>query len=117
MCVVFCLHACLHHICACYLKRPEEGVASPGTIATVRCKWSYECLELNLGSLEEQTLSLTTEKSLYPTVPLILKILYLLVNVLVTGVIFHFLKHYVHKISNGFPITMLIHFNHIYLLG
>lgn len=90
MCVAFCLHACLHHMRACYLKRPEEDVAPPGTIGTVRCKWSYGCWELTLGSLKEQTLSLTTEKSLDPTVPLIIRILYLLVNSLVTGVIFIF---------------------------
>jgi hypothetical protein len=54
---VFCLCLCL---CTTEL---EEGIESPGTGFTDGCEPSFGCWELNLGPLEEQPVSLTTELS------------------------------------------------------
>jgi len=53
--VLFCLHVCL-----C------EGVRSPVTGIIDICEGLYECWDLNLGTLEEQPVLLTTESFLQP---------------------------------------------------
>lgn len=54
LCVYFCLYAYLnrHHLCACYLRRPEEGVRIPGTRITV--------VSLYLGAVVAQTFNPST---------------------------------------------------------
>jgi hypothetical protein len=41
-------------VCSWCLRRPEEGVRSPGTRVTDGCEPPYPCKESNLGTLEEQ---------------------------------------------------------------
>lgn len=55
-----CLPTCMymHHLCACSLRRPEEVIRSPGSGATKVCDLPCGCLELNLGSLQQQLLAL-----------------------------------------------------------
>ena len=48
------------------LKRPEEGIRSPGIVITEAWKLPGGCRELNLGPLQERQVLLTTEKSLQP---------------------------------------------------
>ena len=64
-----CLTACftLYHVCAWTLRRPEEGVGSPGSGVTDSCGATpLRCWELNLGPLECQPVHLTTEPHLQP---------------------------------------------------
>lgn len=46
LCVVFGLHVYLHQVFSWYLKRPEEGIVSPETVATIICEWCYGYCEL-----------------------------------------------------------------------
>ena len=54
LCVcLLCLHVSVHHICAWYPWRPEEGGRCPGAGATDGCEPPCGCWELNPSPLEE----------------------------------------------------------------
>jgi hypothetical protein len=54
-----CLPACLS-VCL------SEGSISPGIVVNDSCEPPFGCWELNLDSLEEQPVPLTTKTSLHP---------------------------------------------------
>ena len=56
----------VHHMCAWCLRRPEEGVGSPGTGAMDGCELPCGCWELNRGPLQEQQGLFTAEPPLQP---------------------------------------------------
>lgn len=69
MCVgvlLVCMY--VHHMCAWSLKRPEEGLRSPGTVLQDDCKPPCRCWKLNLGTLEEQQVFITAEPFFQPLV-------------------------------------------------
>lgn len=63
MCV--CLYEFMHHVCAGTLKRPKEGIETPGTIDAGGCKLWYVNWEQNVGFLEKKVL--LTPKTSLPT--------------------------------------------------
>lgn len=54
----------MHALCS---QRPEEGIEAPGTEILDGCEPLCGCWEMNLASLEEQPVNVTTELSLQPT--------------------------------------------------
>jgi len=56
------MHFCVPH-CAWYQWMPEENVRSPETGVTASCKLPFGSWELNLGSLEDEPVLLTSEPS------------------------------------------------------
>lgn len=44
-----------------YLRRPQEGIGSPGTVAAGGCELSRGCWELNLRPRQEQPVFSTAE--------------------------------------------------------
>lgn len=55
------MYVCMYHMCAWWLWRSEEGVAFPRIELKDSHKPRCEYLELNLGLLQDQTLSLTSK--------------------------------------------------------
>jgi hypothetical protein len=64
---MFCLHACICATCVQYQQKPEkdESVRSPGTGGTDGCEPLCGCWDLDLDTLKEQPVFLTSEPSLY----------------------------------------------------
>ena len=54
VCMYVCVYVCMyvHHMCASYLKRSDDGVGSHGTEDTDDCELPYWHWELNLGPLQ-----------------------------------------------------------------
>lgn len=50
----------VHSVCVCWLWKSEKGVGSPGTGVTNGCEQPCGCWKLSPGSLEKQTVLLTT---------------------------------------------------------
>lgn len=59
----------VHHTCAWYLQRPEEGTGLPGTGATDGFELLHGSWELNLGPLRESQVFITTERLSRPSLP------------------------------------------------
>lgn len=60
-------YACVHHLCAWCMWRPEEGIGAPGTGVTgAACKPPCGCWELSPGFLQEQQVLLTTKPAPQP---------------------------------------------------
>jgi E3 ubiquitin-protein ligase NEDD4 len=57
----------MHHIQEWYLQRPEEGLGSPGTGDVEDCEPPCGCWDLNSGPSEDQSVLLTAEPSLQPS--------------------------------------------------
>lgn len=64
---IFCIGCSAHMLAHCkpYLHTPEEDFRSPGIGITEDYKLSCGFWELNLGPLQEQTVLLTSEPSLF----------------------------------------------------
>jgi hypothetical protein len=61
--MVVLLHVSLCITCVWASQSPEEDDGSPETGVTDSCKLPYGSWELNPGSLEEQSVPITTEPS------------------------------------------------------
>lgn len=57
VCICMCVSVCIryvHHMCAWYTRRPEDGIACPGIGVTDGCKPPCGFWESNPGHLQEQ---------------------------------------------------------------
>lgn len=61
-----CVCVSVHHVHACCLWRPEDGVRSPGTGVRDGYGPLCGCWKLKSGPLQERPLLLTSESSLVP---------------------------------------------------
>lgn len=64
----------VHHTCAWYLQRPEEGTVLPGTGATDGFELLYGSWELNPEPLKESQVLITTERLSSPSLPVSSKV-------------------------------------------
>ena len=72
MCMVFCLHLCVHHVPAVPAK--EEGVRAPGTEVIDSCGLP------NVGPWQEHPVFLPTKPSLQPLIFSVFMVFYTLGN-------------------------------------
>ena len=81
---LFCLHISICTACVC---GDHSGQASDPLQMELQLvvSWECGCWELNSGSLEEQTVLLTTEPSLQPLCPLFICYLFIVAHVIHTG--------------------------------